>query len=140
MKNVIVVALGGDRFAIELRWVREIFTLTHLTPIPTAPPVIAGAVNYRGAIVPVLSAHALLQGVTSRPMRAPRAGDAMILLDVDDTRAALAVDRVDAVTTLTPSPRPEVLMDPRGVELPLIEPPALLQAARKAVGDDGSRA
>lgn len=126
MKNVIVVALAGGRYAIELRWVREVFPLVHLTPIPTAPPEIAGAVNFRGAIVPVLSARVLLGQGRPRP---PRPGDTMVLLDVDDVRAALAVDRVDAVTTLAGEP----LETPSGEPVTLLDPPALVQAAMRSV-------
>src|SRR5687768_13764586 len=103
MKNVLIVAVADQRYAVELRWVREIFTLGNLTPVPTAPAVIVGVVNFKGAIVPVLSGRRLLaaaSGTAQARPRAPQSGDALVLVDVDGTRAALAVDRIDAVTTL----------------------------------------
>ena len=136
MKNVIVIALGGERFAVELRWVREIFTLGHVTPVPTAPPAIAGATNFRGSIVPVLSGAALLGPAArkTREGRGPRAGDSVVLLDVDDLRAALFVDRIDEVTTLVER-EDGLLVDQQGQEAKLLDPPALLQLARRLVGE-----
>ena len=37
MKNVIVFALGGARYAVELRWVREVTKLGPVTPVPGGP-------------------------------------------------------------------------------------------------------
>ena len=138
LKNVIVIALGGERFAVELRWVREIFTLGHVTPVPTAPAVVAGATNFRGSIVPVLSGPGLVAalGHKTAPTRSPRAGDSVVLLDVEDLRAALSIDRIDEVTTLDPSPdKDNVLVDREGNEARLLDPPSLLAAARRLVGE-----
>jgi purine-binding chemotaxis protein CheW len=122
MKNVLVLSMGGERSAVELRWVREIFSLAALTPVPTAPPVIAGVVNFKGSIVPVL------YGGAARPLRP---GDTLVLLDVEGVRAALAVDRIDAVTTLA-----EVegtLATREGEPVPLLDPVGLLAAAQKMI-------
>jgi purine-binding chemotaxis protein CheW len=132
MKNVIVVALGQgqdrSRYAIELRWVREVFTLGHLTPVPRAPVPIAGVVNLRGSIMPVVDLESLLgEG------RAPRAnrGDGAVLVQVEELRAALRVDNVDEVTTLRA--REDRLVDGAGREIALLDPPALLERAMAAV-------
>lgn len=134
MKNVVIFALGAQRFAVELRWVREIFSLGPVTPVPTAPPAIAGAMNFRGAIVTVLRAGLILPGTTSS--RAPRAGDAVILLDVDGVRAALAVDLVDEVTTLTTSLSDhQVFEDRKGRPVRIVDAGDLLAQARRLVGE-----
>jgi purine-binding chemotaxis protein CheW len=126
MKNVVVVGLGGERHALELRWVREIFTLAALTPVPTAPAVLEGVVNFKGTIVPVLDLRALVLGPGAR--RTPQTGDALVLVEVEGTQVALAVDRIDAVTAL--APRGDELLDPAGVAVPLADPATLVAAAR----------
>jgi chemotaxis signal transduction protein len=134
VKNVLVIALGTDRQAIELRWIREIFTLGALTPVPTAPQVIAGAVNFRGAVLPVLDGTQLLLALglpAPAGARPPREGDPVVLLDVGGTRAALAADRIDAVTTLVATD--QGLMDPRGAVLPILDPPSVVAAVRRVV-------
>jgi chemotaxis signal transduction protein len=135
VKNVLIVAVAEQRLAIELRWVREIFTLGSITPVPTAPPVIAGVVNWKGAIVAVLHGRRMLAppGTTMGSRnRAPQNGDALVLVDVDGTRAAIAVDRIDAVTTLAQGDG-GALLDRDGQLVPLVDPPALIAAARQLV-------
>jgi purine-binding chemotaxis protein CheW len=130
MKNVVVCALGSERYAIELRWVREILRLGQLTPVPTAPSPIAGVTNVHGTIVPVLRLRAFLAD-SPADAPAPRAGDSLVLLDVHGTRAGLAVDRIDEVTTMVPSPtEPDRLEGTRGQVVPLLDPAALLARAR----------
>ena len=132
MKNVLIFTLTGrDRYAVELRWVREIFTLGSLTTVPTAPACVAGVVNFEGSIVPVIWAPHLLG--QPGPSRTPRPGDTLVLVEVDATRVALAVDRIDAVTTLAFSDRGG-LIDSRGEVVPVLDPPTLLADARAQVG------
>jgi purine-binding chemotaxis protein CheW len=134
VKNVLIAALAEQRLAVELRWVREIFTLGAMTPVPTAPPVIAGVVNWKGAIVPVLHGRRMLAppGTTiGSRSRGPQTGDALVLVDVEGTRVAIAVDRIDAVTTLPLGP--DGLVDKDGQVVPLVDPPSLLAAARQLV-------
>jgi chemotaxis signal transduction protein len=135
MKNVIVFALGKARYAVELRWVREVFTLGPVTPVARAPDAVAGVVNYRGAIMPILDLAILLGG---RGPGAPRAtahgGEGAILIQVEDVRAALRVTSVVEVSTLRPhrSGAGSSLIDSTGRAVPLIDPPALLAHARAA--------
>ena len=45
--------LAQERYALEHRWVQEVFPLKELTPLPHTPPFIRGIVNLRGRILPV---------------------------------------------------------------------------------------
>lgn len=137
MRNVVVVAVDRERYAVELRWVEEIIVLPHVTPVPTAPAAIAGAINHKGAIVPVLSARALV-GRRGTTARAPRPGDAALLVTLNEQRIAVAVDRIDEVTTLAArEDAPDQLRDARGQAIPLLDPAALLEAARRQVAGAG---
>jgi len=140
LRNVLVFALGTGRYAVELRWVREVVGVVSLTPVPTAPAAIAGAMNFRGSIVPVIGAVALLAPhPPPERSRAPRAGDQAILLDVEGVRAAIAADRIDEVTTLIEGPRDaagtETLVDPKGKPIVLIDPAAIFAEVLGRVGD-----
>jgi purine-binding chemotaxis protein CheW len=135
MKNVLIFGLGDERYSLELRWVREIFTMAALTPVPTAPAILDGVVNFKGAIVPVLSLSVAL----GAGRRALQPGDTLVLIDVDGTRVALGVDRIDAVTAL--ATRGEELVDDAGTAVPLVDAGALVAAARQQIeGDHGARA
>ena len=46
--------IGGDRYALDCRDVREVVPLATLRDIPKAPESIAGLLRYRGHVVPVI--------------------------------------------------------------------------------------
>ena len=152
MKNVIVFTHGDARFAIELRWVREVFTLGHVTPVPRAPAAVAGVVNYRGSIVPVLDLDALLGwrgGGNARALPPAQAGQGAILVEVEDMRAALRLSSVVEVSTLRSADdaAPAILLDSTGRKVPLVKPAEILTRARSAAtaaatspGDSGPAA
>lgn len=52
--------LAHERYALETRYVEEVHTLKELTPLPCTPPFVAGIVNIRGRIVPLLDLTKLL--------------------------------------------------------------------------------
>lgn len=128
LKNVIVFTLGGVRQAAELRWVREVISLGFVTAVPTAPPGITGAFNLRGHLVPVLDIGVLGGSRATGPT--PRQGDGALLVEIDGITAALRVDKVEEVATLTAGD--SGVVDSRGRGLALIDPPALV---RRAVAD-----
>lgn len=133
IRNVIVFALGPARYAIELRWVREVITLGHVTPVPHAPQAVEGVVNYRGAITSVLDLDLLLghrpAGVTLPPAHA---GESAILIEVDELTAALRTTSVVEVATLRAHEgHGDELISSSGLPVPLIDPPALLARAQQ---------
>src|SRR5688572_5081465 len=105
MKNVIVFALGKARYAVELRWVREVFTLGPVTPVAHAPQAVAGVVNYRGAIMPILDLAVLLGRGGGGGREPAHGGEGAILLQVEEMSAALRVSSVVEVSTLRPPDR-----------------------------------
>lgn len=146
MKNVIVFAVEGARFAVELRWVREVITMGHVTPVPGAPSHIAGAINVRGVITPVIDLRVLDQQSArslpdcsseiqpSEPLERNRSA---ALIEVDGAVFALAMDKVDEVATAETSSRvpdntcagvvSEVLVDSKDQPVRLVDPPALVK-------------
>lgn len=44
-------SIGGEHYAFEAGWVREIVVLGELTPLPCTPSFVQGVVNVRGRIV-----------------------------------------------------------------------------------------
>ena len=47
--------LGGEVFAINILNIREILEYSPLTPVPMTPGFIAGVLNLRGSVVPVIN-------------------------------------------------------------------------------------
>src|SRR5512143_1662123 len=97
LRNVIVFALGSARYAVELRWVREVVTLGFVTAVPTAPPALGGVCNLHGTILPVLDVSALLDQPPGPPARQ---GDGALVIEADGMICGLRVDQVDHVAPL----------------------------------------
>jgi chemotaxis-related protein WspB len=142
LRNVVVFALGTARFAIELRWIREVVSLGFVTAVPTAPAAIAGVFNLHGQILPVLDLPAL-QGGPPSPMA--RQGDGALVLDAEGGTCALRIDQVDHVASLADvdattaaaagPPRAGVLalLADGGRAVPLLDPVHLLRHALELV-------
>jgi chemotaxis signal transduction protein len=143
MRNVIVFALGGGRYAVELRWVREVATLGFVTPVPTAPGSIGGVANLRGAVTPVVDVRAAFAAADAAPpppraaeddapVRGPRKGDGAVVIDVEGLVAALWMSNVEQVATLKDA-GPGQLADGRGGTIPLLDAPELVRRVRAQV-------
>lgn len=60
MIDLLVFRLGQEFYAVESQFVGEVHPLKELTPLPCTPPFVAGIVNVRGRIVPVVDLKKLL--------------------------------------------------------------------------------
>jgi hypothetical protein len=108
--ELLVVELAGRHYGAPLAFVREVFNLGPLTPVPTAPAAVAGVANLRGQVIPVLDLMRLLDLGLHRL----RLGDPVVLVEAAGTRAGLLVDRVVGLmgpggAPAAPADRPEVL-------------------------------
>jgi chemotaxis signal transduction protein len=131
LRNVIVFALGAARYAIELRWVREVVSLGFVTEVPTAPTAVAGVFNHHGAILPVLDLAVLLDEPPSPPARQ---GDGALVLEAEGVLCALRIDQVDHVASLVDHAgggRASVVDGGRAV--PLLDPARLVRRALELV-------
>ena len=59
----LLLSVGKQRYAIPCRRVREVIPGVDLEPEPRAPPWLAGLLNYRGAITPVVDLCQLVADV-----------------------------------------------------------------------------
>ncbi len=124
LRNVVVFTLGAARYAIELRWVREVISLGFVTHVPTAPPVLGGVCNLRGEILPVLDVCVLLDGVRGLPARQ---GDGALVIDGEGLVCALRVDQIDHVASLHAASG--AVTDATGRRLRLLEADELIRGA-----------
>lgn len=128
LRNVIVFAIGAARYAVELRWVREVVTLGFVTAVPTAPPALGGVCNLHGTILPVLDVAALLDLTAGPPARQ---GDGAIVLEAEGMVCGLRVDQVDHVASLFETGG--AVVDATGRPLTLLDPQKLLRKALELV-------
>ena len=115
VRNVVVFSAGEHGYALELGWVREIFSLRHLTPVPYAPEALAGVTNFRGALISVIDLPR---------DEAPAQGGSALLLEVDRVSFAIRADLIDEVSSLDFA---VPLRDSRGREIQLVDPRSVLE-------------
>jgi chemotaxis signal transduction protein len=97
---VIFFKLKGQLWAMGLDWVQEVLQPKGLRPMPNAHPSIAGLLNVRGQILPVLRGRDILMaqnaGGTSHemPLEEEVVQNRVLLIGVNDMSMGLAVDSV----------------------------------------------
>lgn len=128
LRNVIIFAVGGARYALELRWVREVVSLGFVTGVPTAPAALGGVCNLHGQILPVLDVGALLDLPAGPPARQ---GDGALVIETEGVVCALRVDQVDHVASLHETD--EGLVDAAGRPLMLLDPAVLVRRAQELI-------
>lgn len=128
LRNVIVFTIGGVRYALELRWVREVVSLGFVTAVPTAPPAFSGVCNLHGTILPVLDVAALLD---QPPGTGARQGDGALVLEAEGAVCALRVDQIDHVASLHETDGG--IVDVAGRPLTLLDPAVLVRRALELI-------
>ncbi len=53
-QQYLAFGLGGESFAMEISYVKEVIHYGELTEVPLMPPFIRGVISLRGAMVPVI--------------------------------------------------------------------------------------
>lgn len=131
--QVLCFLVGGRTFAIDIMGIREILRNQRLTPVPRTPAHVAGVLNLRGLMIPVVDVHELLIGGPN-----PLSRDEMkwVVVQARGNTAGLLVDQVlDVVNVrpegLTPVPGGFGLTGSRDPE------PLVLATFRRAEDRDG---
>ena len=128
LRNVIVFTVSAVRYALELRWVREVVSLGFVTSVPTAPAALGGVCNLHGAILPVLDVSVLLDDAPGLPARQ---GDGALVVEAEGMVCALRVDQVDHVASLHETAG--AVTDATGRPLLLLDPGRLIRRALELV-------
>jgi len=58
--RVCLLSLADESFVIDLRYVREVFEVAHVTPVPGVPSMLSGVANLRGTVMPIADLRAAL--------------------------------------------------------------------------------
>lgn len=97
LRELLVIWLDGDPYALPIERVREIVRLRPITPVPRVPDAVRGVISLRGEIVQVLDLRRRL-GLPPADTEAGRRRHRIVVLHGDDGQmAGLLVDRVSEV-------------------------------------------
>jgi purine-binding chemotaxis protein CheW len=88
---MVCFALGDGSYAVRAEFAKEIVQVPRITPVPSSPPYVMGAVNIRGAILAVVSVAGLL-GFRARPGTTAEAR--IVVIELGGAVVGLHVDRV----------------------------------------------
>jgi len=140
-----LIALGGSRFAVDVRGTREVAVFEEMTHVPRAPRHLMGVANLRGTVMPIVDARGFLGLPDVRPARSVRT---LVLRD-GAVQAAVVVDAIlglepfdevipdgSPVVAQARGPRPFVAswLSWAGEAVPLLDVPRLLAALRVTTG------
>ena len=97
-EQLVVFTLDEYRYALPLSSVERGVRMVEITPLPKAPPIVIGAINLAGLIVPVLDVRTRF----ALPARRPGIGDQLLIARTQRRTVALAVDAVEGVVPRSP--------------------------------------
>lgn len=112
--EVLVFAIGDERYGIDTSSVLEATPLRGLVPVPGTPPFLAGVMLHRGRVVPVLELRALL----GLPGEGTKQGAYAVVLEVAGMTFGIEADGVIEV---------------RGIPAPDLDRPSPAQAGRASL-------
>jgi purine-binding chemotaxis protein CheW len=98
-EGFVTVVTGGQLFGLRLERVRDVFVPRGLSPVPLAPPEIAGLLNLRGRIVTAIDLRRRL----GLPPRSDGGTPVAVGIEERGELYGLMVDRVGDVLRLKPS-------------------------------------
>ena len=81
---------AGERFALDVAYVREIIPQQPVTPVPFVPPTVAGIINHRGTI------YTLIRFARLAGLGKGREGD-VVLLRLPEMAVGIAVESVEGI-------------------------------------------
>jgi purine-binding chemotaxis protein CheW len=90
---VLVVRVDDERFGLRIEDVHEVVRGVAVTPLPGAPSVVEGVIDFRGRVIPVLS----LRRRFGMEDRVPRLSDRFVIADVGTRMLALRADSAEDV-------------------------------------------
>lgn len=89
--------LSGEVYAIEAKYVREVYPLTDFTVIPGLPPFVVGIINVRGQIISVIN----LKKLMNLPERGLGELNKVIIIENDQMEFGILADIIQGTTTIS---------------------------------------
>ncbi|MBP1927887.1 chemotaxis signal transduction protein [Methanolinea mesophila] len=100
--DVVEFQLGGEKYALDINFAREIVEMMPITPIPRSPPYLRGVMNLRGEITNIITINSMLGLSESSGER----GRKIIVLSSEATggeNIGIVVDEVHSVIQIRES-------------------------------------
>ena len=115
-RQYLTFKLDNEVFAIDVAKVREVLDLTAITKVPRTPDFMAGVINLRGSVVPVVDLRLCFEMSKTVSTRNTCIVVVEVLLDGEPTVIGALADSVEEVIDLEPEqiqPAPRIGMQIR---------------------------
>lgn len=93
---ILAFDVADRRFGLPVEHVVQIIEMVAITPLPKAPAIVAGVVNFRGRVIPVVDVRKRL----NLPPQAYSLRTPIVISDIRDHVTGLIVDRVSGVVSV----------------------------------------
>jgi len=97
LNQLVAFVLGEQQFALALTTVQRVMRMVEVTPLPKAPEIVLGVIDFQGNIVPVMS----MRKRFGLPEPGTNLGDQLIVAETATRRVALVVNSVTGVLERT---------------------------------------
>jgi purine-binding chemotaxis protein CheW len=97
--EIIAFMLGDQQFCVRTTSIREIRGWAPVTPLPHTPPEVAGVMNLRGTVIPIVDLSIKL----GMPAKSATERSAIVVTTVKGRTIGLMVDRVSDILTVSVS-------------------------------------
>ena len=91
--QLVVFSLDELHYALDLAAVERTVHMVEVTPLPQAPEIVAGVINFQGSVIPVLNIRRRFR----LPERPVSLSDQLLIARTHRRTVALAVDAVHSV-------------------------------------------
>ena len=93
LNHLVVFSLDDRRFAVPLSAVVRIERMVALTPLPKAPDIVMGIINFHGRVIPVVDIRSRFN-MTPRPSEL---SDQLLIIQTGERTIAFIVDVVEGI-------------------------------------------
>jgi purine-binding chemotaxis protein CheW len=101
-RQYLTFKLGNEVFATDVAKVREVLDLTNITAIPRTPEFMAGVINLRGSVVPVVDLRLCFEMSKTESTRNTCIVVVEVMLENESTVIGALADSVEEVIDLEP--------------------------------------
>lgn len=102
-RQIVALHLGEETYGVDIAAIHTVITPQAITPVPRTPDFIAGVMNLRGRIIPVMD----LRKRFGLPTAAEQASQRIVIVETAGLTAGFIVDAVSEVLRL-----PQSAIDP----------------------------
>ncbi|MBW2557905.1 MAG: purine-binding chemotaxis protein CheW [Deltaproteobacteria bacterium] len=115
--EILAFLLAHETYAIETRFIREVYPLTELTPLPCTPDYIRGIINIRGQILTIIDMKKFFdlpeKGITNL--------NRVIVVEEGDMAMGILADEITGIRNIPKSDRNPPLPTMTGIHAGYIQ-------------------